>query len=744
MRCTPHILRTLWSDVRHLLMALLLLFCVPHLLTAQPREPPRAVAGVLDLRGWDFHRDGVVTLRGEWEFYWGNLYAPSQFPQRPERFLEVPLAWNYEVEDATQTPLPTDGFATYRLRVLLDAPGQLYHLYFGRVSTAYTAFVDGRIVQQVGSVGPTAARSRPATSFQGRVIQTNQPEVEIVVHVSNFHHRDAGLWEAPRLELVEQFQTWREQTISIALLLAGSAYMMALYQFGIYIHRRREQSILYFTICCLCVGTYVSIDGGLAFGYQAYLSWDLRYRLLYLGMYWGYSAFNAFIASVFAEHASRWFLRINQGAASGLGVLVCLTSPRVFTDAIPLFYALIVGSALYTFYLFQQALQKQTKEALPLVVGFVICTALIANDILVSHFVIDTPELAPIGIFVMVLSQAFMLAMRFSTAYADIERLSGRLESQNQELLISEQRKDEALQRQRLELEEAQGQLVQQEKMVGLGTLVAGVAHEINNPANFVIMGASVLERDLKAHQKLLRELLEEEPEICAQFEKKFHRIFAALGDVKEGTDRIKFIVSDLRQFSRLDEADRKVVPLLEGLESTIRLAQPQYRGDVKIEADFRAAPSLDCWPARLNQVFMNMLVNACQAILKRAQEEDVSYAGKVTVRVQTVENEQGAWALVSFLDNGCGMDEATQRRIFEPFYTTQEVGSGVGMGLYLSFEIVQKHGGRIEMQSVPQEGSRFTIWLPIRPTSADSPSQDPDASLREPSPERGSPPAPV
>ena len=269
-------------------------------------------------------------------------------------------------------------------------------------------------------------------------------------------------------------------------------------------------------------------------------------------------------------------------------------------------------------------------------------------------------------------------------------------------------------------LQETQEQLVLQGKMAGLGTLTAGVAHEINNPTNFAHVAAQNLQVDLATFQQFLNHLAEgdEAPRVIQLFEQRFHILREHVGIILNGTQRIKGIVKDLRSFTRLDEAEKKPVRLSDCLRSTLNLVRASWQERVEFITEFEPDPEIECWPALLNQVFMNLLVNGCQAIQEK-QEKQQNQAnpanplrGTLWLRLQ-IDHVLGT-IRVSFEDNGVGMDVATQARILEPFYTTKEVGVGTGLGLSISFGIVQKHGGSLDFHSTPGVGSCFSVCLPL------------------------------
>ncbi len=271
-------------------------------------------------------------------------------------------------------------------------------------------------------------------------------------------------------------------------------------------------------------------------------------------------------------------------------------------------------------------------------------------------------------------------------------------------------------------LQDTQQQLLLQEKMAGLGTLTAGVAHEINNPTNFAHVAAQILQMEIAEFEQFVASLIESDghgdgrQEILQAFRERFARLEGNVSTVLNGTERIRGIVKDLRVFSRLDESERKTVRISECLLSTFNLVRTSWLEQVEFITDFTDDPELECWPALLNQVFMNLLVNGCQAIAEKYQHKHQhKQRGKLWLRLRI--SPAGELLEIDFEDDGSGIDPAIHARIMEPFFTTKEVGSGSGLGLSTAFGIVQKHGGTLEFSSVPGQGSCFTVKLPLPAT---------------------------
>lgn len=268
-------------------------------------------------------------------------------------------------------------------------------------------------------------------------------------------------------------------------------------------------------------------------------------------------------------------------------------------------------------------------------------------------------------------------------------------------------------------LKETQQQLVHSEKMASLGQLTAGIAHEINNPVNFITANITPLKADLKA----LAELLDYSAQLVNQYggaeaEEKLRQqrhtlqaedaeqeVELLIQGIATGADRTAEIVRGLRNFSRIDESEYKLANLQDSLESTLLLLSSEFRDRIEVHRSYSEIPDFLCYPGQLNQLFMNLLVNAGQAIPDK---------GEIFIRTMRVKTLTGEEAVIEVQDTGVGMPEEVQRRIFEPFYTTKEVGKGTGLGLSISHAIVEKHRGSIAVKSSPGQGTTFTVHLPI------------------------------
>jgi two-component system, NtrC family, sensor kinase len=363
-----------------------------------------------------------------------------------------------------------------------------------------------------------------------------------------------------------------------------------------------------------------------------------------------------------------------------------------------------------------------------------------------SPWITDTTNLAPLGIKLKdfaihdpIVDFLFLLQAQ-NTALTDAKKLTIELKQQRSQLRSALQIKEnlaeiaeaqsKKLEKSLRELQQTQAQLVQAEKMSSLGQLVAGVAHEINNPVNFIYGNLTYAKSYTESLVKLVYLYQEFYANPAPEIKKYIDKIELdfllddlpkILRSMQVGAERISEIVLSLRNFSRLDEAEKKSVDIHQGLDSTLLILQNRFKNSVdnpgiKLVKNYGSLPLVDCYPGQLNQVFMNIISNAIDAFdsynSQRAIAEIHANPNTITITTEFIESE---CVVIRITDNGSGMTEVVKERLFDPFFTTKPVGKGTGLGLSISYQIVvEKHGGTLKCVSELGRGTEFSIEIPL------------------------------
>ncbi|MEH1806472.1 sensor histidine kinase [Nostoc sp.] len=362
-----------------------------------------------------------------------------------------------------------------------------------------------------------------------------------------------------------------------------------------------------------------------------------------------------------------------------------------------------------------------------------------------SPWITDTTSLAPLGIKLKdfaihdpIVDFLFLLQAQ-NTALADAKKLTSELKQQRAQLRSALQIKEnlaeiaeaqsKKLEKSLRELQQTQAQLVQAEKMSSLGQLVAGVAHEINNPVNFIygnLKYAKDYTQCLLNLVHLYQQFYDNPVSDIQKYIKEIELDFLLddlpkiLNSMEVGAERISEIVLSLRNFSRLDEAEKKRVDIHQGLDSTLLILQSRFKDSVdhpgiKVVKNYGDLPLVDCYAGQLNQVFMNIISNAIDALdnydSRGAIAEIHANPNIITITTEIIETN----CVIRIADNGSGITEAVKERLFDPFFTTKPVGKGTGLGLSISYQIVvEKHGGTLRCVSEPGQGTEFWIEIPL------------------------------
>ena len=729
---------------------------------------------LFDAQNYDFSADAQVNLDGKWQFYYGDFLLSSALDVLQEQsYIEVPLAWNDVLWKGS--PLSGQGIATYRLKVKLDKPYNELALKIPEQATAYKIYINDKLIGEVGKVGKSKEETSPETKPLILAFSVQESEFDLIFHIANFHHKKGGMWDSITLGKKETLILQRSKNIYYDTFLAGAILIIALYHLGIFILHKEDLSAFYFFLLAFFAVIRVLATGEMFIIHLfPSISWDFRLSLEHIPFY--------ILIGLGAMYSNTLYPKeFRKSVVTAMFLFSCslsvtnLLAPAIFHSYLIFpFEIMIVLQLLYLGFGMFKVVIRGRNGGLPYCLGFVIIFVTAINDILYSNNVIDTTYLTPFGIFLFFFFQAFVLSTKSAATVRQVEKLSHKLKASNEELeqkviartqvienknnelekayselkvsagqlernarelrKINEDLESAKLQLEvafkkekasRTELEKtitqlkaAQAQLVQSEKMVSLGQLTAGIAHEINNPMNFIYAGVEVLKALIEDAVEVIRKYGELDDAPLSEFERivtevKFLKeelefssmqedLKHVLGDIMQGAERTIEIINGLRNFSRTDDLDMDTIDIHSCINSTLVILKNQYKNRINIHLDYDDdVPFIHGNSGQINQVFMNLLVNAMQAIEGQ---------GDIFISTKTL---NGSKMAVTIRDTGKGIESHVLGKIFDPFFTTKPVGEGTGLGLSISHGIIEKHKGNMKVTSEVGSGTEFIIELP-------------------------------
>lgn len=432
-------------------MRILFLFFLFTLALCKPTQEtnlPKATKGVIDLKEWNFNpsdtkRNGIINLDGQWEFYWGKFIAPIDFIKIEKNntgsalltngnLIPVPSSWNgHNVATNTDTPqiINGDGYATYRLKLITKQTSGL-SIQLPTMGTAYKFFVNENLVTQVGQIGITPNESKPDYKVQiVRLPELVSGEYNLVFHISNFNYKQGGIWYPIPIGLDKDIIQVREKNLFIDFFLAGSLLIMGLYHLGLFSVKRKDSSALWFGITCILVSIRTLLTGEF-YLYTLFpnFPFDLGIKLEYIAFYLGIPFFILFLREVFPDDCPKIFSRIIQICSYLLLIPVLIFPPRVFTHTVLVMEVVALIAILVGLYVMVRSILNKREGAKSFLAGSLLLVLAIVNDILHTNLIIYTGFYTPIGLFIFVFSQAFLLSVRFAKAFTQVEELSENLE----------------------------------------------------------------------------------------------------------------------------------------------------------------------------------------------------------------------------------------------------------------------------------------------------------------------------
>jgi signal transduction histidine kinase len=685
--------------------------------------------GVLDLRDWDPAAQGPVKLDGQWEFYWERLYGPEDFvsrnPPGKREYLAVPGSWNGQEVEGRK--IPGMGYATYRLRVLMNPNRDTMAFKFLSLGSAYTFFVNGKMMGSAGRVGESRETMVPEWKPQVAAFRPEGDHLDLVLQVSNFHHRKGGATERIWFGSERDIRQMRERNLAFQLFLCGSILIMGIYHLGLFLLRRKDAAFLHFGLFCLLIAIYTLLAGErYILDLFPYAGWELRVKLTNLSSFLSVPVFLAFIHSLFSQDGSKRFLRLLQGAILALATAVVFTRAAVYSYTIPIYHLLTLIAGVYVLVVLILARRRKREGAIILFSGIVILIAALINDILYDYSIVATGQFIYLGLFLFIFSQSFFLSLRFSNAFDTVETQGRALIETNkamQQEVNDRRQAEKALQMAHDQLEEkvmkrtadldqmnrdlvlevqerkrTETQLQQAKEAAEASNqaksmFLANMSHELRTPLNHII-GFSELLSD--RHFGVLNPTQEE-----------------YLEDILQSSRHLLSLINDILDLSKVESGKMKMdyseVAFRDLLKNSLGMVKEMaLKQRISITSNFQEIPSTILGDERkLKQILYNLLSNAVKF---------TPNGGKVELDARGLEG-QGVEIVVC--DNGIGLKENDLERIFYPFEQVDSTASrnyqGTGLGLNLTKKMVELHGGRIWAESEGLgKGSRLHIFFPM------------------------------
>ncbi len=405
-------------------------FYLVHQPAQASNKPPKAINGVLDLREWDFAQDGYIELAGEWEFYWQQLIEPEAFKQQamPQMTALKKVPGNWSKVTQNEEPLPGEGFATYRLKILLKEASP--HLVFRiePVNTSHRFYVNGQLMQTAGIVGKTADLAVPSYSHQTFNDYSNTHTLELVVHISNFVHRHGGINWPIHLGDPKGITGLQDFRLAGTLFTVGCLFVMGLYHLFVYFTRKQDISPLYFGLLCFNMVIRISAQTGYLWQALPSASYDLRLNTDYFTFYLSWPIIGLFLHSLFREVFSQKVLRVMLVISAPFVFAALILPASLVTHTIPIAQLFTLLFMIYAIYVLVMSVIKKLEGARLFLFGMGIVFFAVLNDILLGAGLIRSLPVGVFGVLLFMVTQAFLLSLKSSNAFAKNEKLTASYE----------------------------------------------------------------------------------------------------------------------------------------------------------------------------------------------------------------------------------------------------------------------------------------------------------------------------
>lgn len=659
-----------------------------------PVKKPLAVNGIIDLRQWDFEKQGRVELSGEWKFIWAsdsNDFSRRDYDDSGWQNLRVPGAW----DPATGSSY---GLGWMRLRVLMPADsdkkpaGYLAIEQLIEIFSAYEMYINGELIISNGRVSADAAGEVPDNSPRiiPMTIKQGEEVLDIAVRVSNHNFTYIGFHGSPAIGLTRELHSNFISDKSKNFLVLGIVIMMIVYHLMLWIARRDDTTSLVFAMWCLAPLMrlfYIANVSGMLF--PDINTFDLHHRFSFLSLPFSLMFMSTFYSSLFPEEFSKKILRIFQAIGAVTFVIIAATPASIFTKLmIPLELAMLLV-VIWAIYSLVRALVNKKQEALIILLSMVVFLVTVTNDLVYSFGYINTGFYSQTGFIFLIFCQSTALSLRFARTYRTADHLSRYLqdevERKTEDLTLRTIEAEDA----KKEIEKVNSKLIEMDNYKNI--FFQNITHEFRTPLTLII---GYMERSLQAAD-------DENSELVRQHRTVLSNSYRLLRLINQLLDISKFD----ENMMKLNEGPCDAVEFMRSIKSSFDPAALKKNIGYTFTADTgRFLVMMD--REKVEKILLNILSNAFKF---------TGDGGTISVDLTTA----GKNFTVSIKDSGTGIDEPMIGRIFDRFYqveqTTTRTREGTGIGLSLVREYINLYNGTIDVRSRKDEGSEFVITLPLR-----------------------------
>lgn len=672
----------------HFLLLLTTLFLFFNSTSAEEGNSYIAKKGILDLRDWDFNKDGNLKLNGEWEFYWDTFLMDSSLEKQSTKefvYLEVPQIWNSHLESNGISP--SHGYATYRLKILLDTKDELA-IKFLNSGTSSEIFIDG--ISYLKSGNPAKTKENTIPSLKSAVIDftPQNNEIEIIIQIANFHHKKGGQWEPLFIGNKENIHQFRNNRIFIELLLVGAILIMSIFHFIIYIGHRTDKASLYFAFFTLMLSLRMAVISENTIYMLSDFNWAFLLRTDYISFYLAILAFLLFLKALYPKEVGKTFSLFIIILSIIFTLLTIILPPELFSQILVIYQLTTIISATYAFHIIYKAIRKKRDGAIYFFYGFIVIFISLIHDILIVNGVLYSFPWAPYGLTIFIIFQANILASRIRNALVSNEKLSDILKTQNNQYAFLNSKYKE----QNKELTLAKNKAEESDRFKS--AFLANMSHEIRTPMNGIIGFADLLKNQ--------------------EFSEKEREEFVEI--INERSHQLLGIVNDIIDISKIETGQIDINNIETCINTVMDDIHHAYstaldKADFKIEKSITLTneqSTIISDNIKLRQILDNLISNAIKFTRK----------GKVEFGY----NLKNSFLEFFVKDTGIGMTEEERNLVFGRFNQanteiSQKYG-GTGLGLAIAKAYIEKIGGEIWVESEKGIGSSFYFTIPYNPVN--------------------------